>query len=222
MWTLYHLWLSPQSRAVRILLAEKKVDFTLKVEKTWERREAFFKYNPAGEVPVLVDEKGKPIVGAYAISEFLETEYPTPPLFGKKIAEKNEIRRLVGWFNEKFNREVSHYLINERVMKRFLGLGTPNSQVIRAAKQNIETHLQYIIHLMQRRSFLAGDDFSYADMVAAAHISCIDYLDEVPWDKFKGAKDWYMKVKCRPSFRPILSDHIAGMNPPKHYANLDF
>jgi glutathione S-transferase len=44
----------------------------------------------------------------------------------------------------------------------------------------------------------------------------------VPWDDYPDAKDWYMRMKSRPSFRPILADHIPGEPPPKHYANLDF
>ncbi|MEQ9349772.1 MAG: glutathione S-transferase N-terminal domain-containing protein, partial [Alphaproteobacteria bacterium] len=39
MWTLYHVWLSPACRKVRIVLAEKQIDFQLVSEKTWQRRE---------------------------------------------------------------------------------------------------------------------------------------------------------------------------------------
>ena len=50
--TLYHLWLCPFARKVRIVLAEKKLPFELEIEKVWERREEFLALNPAGEVPV--------------------------------------------------------------------------------------------------------------------------------------------------------------------------
>ncbi len=53
--TLYHLWLSPFSRKVRLVLAEKDLDFHLEVEQTWERRREFLALNPTGEVPVLVE-----------------------------------------------------------------------------------------------------------------------------------------------------------------------
>ena len=71
-------------------------------------------------------------------------------------------------------------------------------------------------------NWLAGDDFSLADIAAAAHISCVDYLGDVPWSDYPGAHDWYARVKSRPSFRPLLADHIPGLPPPKHYADLDF
>ena len=55
---LYHLTLSPFARKVRVVLAEKNLDFTLKLEKIWERRPEFLALNPAGEVPVLIEPDG--------------------------------------------------------------------------------------------------------------------------------------------------------------------
>lgn len=222
MWTLYHLWLSPHCRGIRLMLAEKKIDFAMKVEKIWERREDFLKYNPACDVPVLVHEDGRAFADSRAIAEYIEAIHPTPKLFGETPEQGAEIRRLVNWFDVKFFKEVSHHLVNEKIMKRFLGLGTPNSNVIRAAKTNLEYHLEYIAYLAGRRNWLAGDDFSYADIAAAAHLSCLDYLDDIVWKKHAKTKDWYVRVKSRPTFRSILGDHIPGVPPPKHYANLDF
>ncbi len=107
-------------------------------------------------------------------------------------------------------------------MKRFLGLGQPNASAIRAGHQNIHYHLDYIAWLCDRRRWLAGESFSLADIAAAAHLSAIDYLGDVPWENHAGAKDWYARVKSRPSLRAILADHIPGITPPKHYADLDF
>ena len=129
---------------------------------------------------------------------------------------------MVAWFDDKFNREVTILLHGEKVMKRFLKIGEPNSSAIRAGQQNIRYHLDYISYLCERRTWLAGDEFSLADIAAGAHLSTLDYLDDVPWDRHDGAKLWYQRIKSRPSFRPLLADHLAGMPPPKHYADLDF
>jgi glutathione S-transferase len=141
---------------------------------------------------------------------------------GATPIERAETRRLVAWFDVKFNREVTVNLVEEKITKRFLGLGQPNSQAIRAGCQNIKHHLDYITYLMDRRSYLAGDSFGLADITAAAHLSSVDYLGDVPWEQHNGAKEWYARVKSRPSFRPLLADHIPGVAPPKHYADLDF
>ena len=220
--TLYHLWLSPFSRKVRLVLKEKTLDFDMKVEPVWERRAEFLALNPAGDVPVLVEPDGATLCDATAIVEFLEETYPERPLIGSNAAERAETRRLVAWFDVKFNREVTVNLVDEKMMKRFLGLGQPNSQAIRAGCQNIKHHLDYIGYLTDRRKYLAGDAFGLADITAAAHLSSVDYLGDVPWEQHDGAKDWYARVKSRPSFRPLLTDHIPGAAPPKHYADLDF
>ncbi len=220
--TLYHIWLSPLCRKVRLYMAEKSLPFEMKVEKIWERRPDFFTLNPAGEVPVLVDDSGSAIVDATAICEYLEETYPSPNLIGHTALARAETRRLIAWFDGKFNREVSAYLIDEKMMKRFVGPGEPNSHAIRAGKANIAHHLDYIAWLIERRSWLAGDHFSLADITAASHLSCIDYLGDVPWDNHPAAKQWYMRIKSRPAFRGVLSDHIPGVPPPKHYALLDF
>jgi glutathione S-transferase len=219
---LYHLWLSPFSRKIRVVLKEKNLDFTMKVEKTWERRPEFLALNPAGDVPVLIEPDGTVLAEANAIAEFLDEVYRDKLLIGINALDRAEVRRLTQWFDGKLNREVTDPLVGEKMMKRFLGLGEPNSGAIRAGKANLGYHLDYITFLVERRRWLAGDHFSLADITAAAHLSALDYLGDVPWDDHEPAKEWYARIKSRPSFRPLLADHIPGAPPPKHYADLDF
>jgi glutathione S-transferase len=225
---LYHFCLSPFSRKVRIALREKGLDAELVNERVWERRDAFLALNPAGQVPVLVEPHGLVIADSVAICEYLDEVYPldpqnaAKPLFGYDPATRAEVRRLVAWFDQKFNGEVTLNLVWERVMKRLMGYGEPDSAHIRAGLHNIGYHLEYIGYLTERRKWLAGDDYSLADIAAAAHLSCLDYVGDVPWDAHPRAKDWYARIKSRPAFRPLLSDHVAGVRPPRHYADLDF
>ena len=220
--TLYHLWLSPACRKIRIALAEKKLQFDMKLEKTWERREEFLALNPAGSVPVLFEADGESICDVYAITEYLDEKYPEPLLLGSEPKERSETRRLISWFDEKFQKEVTVKLVDEKILKRFLNMGEPSSQAIREGIANIHYHLDYIGWIMEERRWLAGNSLTYADITAAAHLSCVDYLGDVPWDEHQPAKDWYARLKSRPSFRDILGDHIPGYPPPKHYANPDF
>ena len=220
--TLHHLWLSPFCRKVRIVLAEKGLDFEVKVEKVWQRREEFLRLNPAGSVPVLVEPDGAVIAESWVICEYLDEVYPDPPLIGATPAERAETRRLVAWFDGKFHHEVTDNLLTEKLDKRFMGMGGPDSAAIRAGHANIPTHLEYIGYLCERRTWLSGGGLSLADAAAAAHISALDYLGDVPWEEHPAAKDWYVRIKSRPSFRPLLQDRIPGLPPPKHYADLDF
>lgn len=225
--TLYHLWLCPFARKVRIVLAEKKLPFELELERVWERRDEFLALNPAGEVPVLLeanDKDGAPMVlsDSMAICEYLEEIYPEPSLMGTNTEARAEARRLAAWFDLKFQREVTANLVDEKINKRFLGLGAPSSSAIRAGHTNIGIHLSYVEYLIERRNWLSGPDFTLADVSAAAQLSCVDYVGDVPWEDYPEAKCWYARVKSRPSMRPILADHIPGIRPPKHYANPDF
>lgn len=220
--TLYHLWLSPFCRKIRLILAEKKMEFEVRVEPVWERRRSFLALNPAGDVPVLVEPDGTTLADSSAIAEFLDEVEPTPPLIGATCYERAEVRRLIGWFDGKFNAEVTVNLVGEKIIKRFIGVGQPDSNAIRAGHANIHPHLDYIGFLTERRRWLAGDRLTLADLCAAAHLSCVDYIGDVPWHRHPEAKDWYARIKSRPSFRPLLSDVMPGVTPPRAYADLDF
>lgn len=220
--TLYHLWLSPPCRKVRLVLGEKKLESENHVEPAWERREAFLAMNPAGEVPVMVEPDGAVFCDGTAISEYLDEIHPTPPLNGANAVERAEVRRLIGWFDGKFNREVTAKLVGEKVAKRLMRRGYPNSDAIRAGLNNIRYHLDYIGFLAERRNWLAGDRLSLADLAAAAHISCVDYIGDVPWAHNESAKTWYARIKSRPSFRSILADVVPGLPPVESYSVLDF
>ena len=219
---LYHLAIDPACRKARVMLAEKDLEFELRAEKIWERRDSFVRLNPACEVPVLIDEDGTVVAGGQVIAEYLEEVYRETPMLPGSPVDRAEIRRLATWFDEKFQREVTANLVDEKILKRFLGLGQPNASAIRAGLKNIHFHLEYIAWLSDRRRWLAGDHFSLADITAAAHVSAVDYLGDVPWEGHDGAKDWYARVKSRPSFRPVLADYMSGIRPPEHYADLDF
>jgi glutathione S-transferase len=173
-------------------------------------------------VPVLIEPDGTVLADANAIAEYLDEVHREKLLLGLNPVDRAEVRRLVGWFDVKFNREVTENLVGEKLMKRLTRIGTPNSGAIRAGHANIGYHLDYIGYLVERRRWLAGDHFSLADIAAAAHLSAVDYLGDVPWDHHEPAKEWYARIKSRPSFRPLLADQIPGVPPPAHYADLDF
>lgn len=219
---LYHHPLSSLSRIVRVALKEKHLEFETREESFWERREEFLLLNPAGEVPVLVEEDDLTIVGGGVISEYLEEVYPEVSLLGSTSKARAEARRLVDWFEVKFNADVTRFLTTEKLYKRVVLGEAPDSRALRAGKENVHAHLDYIAWLTDRRSWLAGDNLSLADLAAGAHLSLVDYTGDVPWEDHPLAKEWYVRLKSRPSFRPLLADVLPGIAPAPVYANLDF
>ena len=228
--TLYHHPLSVPSRFVRLVLGECDETPDLIEERVWERRTDFLLLNPAGTVPVLTEHDSAPIAGAWAISEYLDETrgfaLQERRLLSANANQRAEVRRLCDWFLHKFDEEVTAYLVEEKVVKRERaragGNASPDSSLLRAARTNIRTHLHYVEHLIASKNWLAGERMSYADLAAAAALSVADYLGEVPWQDASDVKDWYMRMKSRPAFRPLRADLVRGQNPPAHYANLDF
>ena len=223
--TLYHFPLDPASRQVRLAMAEKKLPFEEVIERYYEGRPEFKKLNPSGLTPVLIEERdGETIVicEARAILEHLEESEPEPALLPRDAGRRAEARRLMQWFDRKFDFEVNAFLMHEKMEKRLLGLGAPDYGAMRQGREGLRFHLKYIESLAEERNWLAGGRITLADIAAAAHLSIIDYFGDVPWRDFPAVKTWYMKIKSRPSFRPLLGDRQPGLAPAAHYADLDF
>jgi len=219
---LYHYPLCAKCRKIRLALGEKHLEHELVVEKPWEYREEFLELNPAGRVPVLIDKQKYKIIGNYPITEYIEERYTSVALLPKDGYLRAEVRRLSDWFDEIFSEEVTQNLVYEKTIKRFVEKTGPDSSRIRLGAKLIHEHLDYIGWLLSKRHWLAGDELSYADLAGAAHLSCIDYLGQVPWEQYPDVKEWYTRLKSRPSFRPLLEDKISGVVVSKHYRNLDF
>jgi glutathione S-transferase len=220
---LVHFRLCPHSRAIRLALGELKLDAALEEEKPWEWREAFLALNPTGELPVLVPDGKAAICGSYAISEYLADT--NARLFPGTPEQRAESRRVVEWFHAKFNREVTRPLLEEKLYSRFdrAGARKPDADTLRAARANLRYHLGYLEFLSHDRNWLAGPDMSFADLAAAAHISVLDYLGEAVWDERPMSRQWYARMKSRPSMRAILTERVPGAPPPPaHYADPDF
>ncbi|WP_316015060.1 glutathione S-transferase family protein [Roseobacter sp. HKCCA0434] len=218
---LHHLPLSPFSRKVRLVLAEKRIEVELVEEKPWEKRMEFLLLNPAARVPVLQID-GLTLSDSSAICEYLEETVPDPALLPRGPAERAEARRLAHWFDDKFHHEVTVNLLYERVFKKLKKTGYPESGRIREGVSNIKYHLDYLDWLTDQRRWLAGDELTIADFAAAAHLSCLDYVEDVDWERSENVKSWYARIKSRPAFRTVLHDAVPGMPPPIHYADLDF
>jgi glutathione S-transferase len=224
---LHHFTLDPYGRRLRLSLAEYGVDVQLVEERPWLASAQLSQLNPAGLSPVYVEESGLAICGPESITEYLEeTVGASKPLIPGSALARAEVRRLVAWFDVKFYAEVTEPVLTEKVIRRFVpsasGSSSPQMARVRSGLQVMKAHLDYIGALSEERSWLAGDELSLADLAAAAHISTIDYLGDVPWADHPVAQSWYQRIKSRPSFRVLLADTVPGMQPSAHYADLDF
>ena len=222
---LHHFPFDPASRAARLALGERKLTFVDSIVRPWEPDCPLIKLNPSGMPPVLEEiapDSRLLLCGLAAIQGRLDDDRAATGLLGVDPAERAEARRLLHWFERRFNDEVNALLLHERMEKPLLRLGPPEARPLREGRDALKAHLRHFEELLAAREWLAGRTLSHADLVAAAHLSVLDYFGEVGWGAWPALKTWYMKIKSRPCFRPLLTDRFPGVAPSGQYADLDF
>jgi glutathione S-transferase len=209
---LYHFPLSPFCRKVRLTLAEKKLEVDLVEERYWEQDPEFLRRNPAGKVPVLKIES-KLLAESQAICEYLDETVPFAPLMPRDAESRHEVRRLCLWFDDKFHSEVTSKLLYERVYKKIMGQGYPDSKNVKSGATRIKYHLDYLGWLLEQRRWLAGDVMTLADFAAASHLSALDYICDVDWNRNALVKDWYAKINPVRRFGPCCQTKFPAFRP---------
>jgi glutathione S-transferase len=223
MWQLYQFPLCPFSRKLRLLMSEKGIGYEMWRENPWEERDEFLQMNAAGQTPVLHDpERGMTLADSRAICEYFEETVEKSPLISGTSVQRAEIRRLIALFDEVFYSGVTAPLLLERMKKRLrIDRAPPDSRLLRDAMRLGHEYLYYVDYLIDNRPWLAGSTLTLADLAAAAQISVADYLGGLDWSTHEQARSWYLVIKSRPSFRPLLSERMEGIQPPDNYGQID-
>lgn len=223
MWRIFQFPLCPFSRKVRLLLGEKGVGYELVRENPWEQKDEFIALNPAGQTPVLRNDRlGLTLMHSAAICEYFEETVEKAPMISGTAHNRAEIRRLAAWFDEVFYVQVTGPLLHERMIKRLVHRTAPDAAVLRDAMRHAKTLLDYTDWLLDNHNWISGGTLSLADLAGAAQISVADYLGGIDWDRHESTRAWYSGLKSRPSFRPLLSERMEVIPPPKYYDKVDF
>lgn len=222
---LYHWPLDPAGRMVRLVLAEKGEPFEAVASRPWAPELEIASIAPGAVAPAVVSTHGSSArfaaSGTRAICEHLEEVRPVPALLPDDLSERAEARRLWSWV-EAGMEEVTDTLLSERVLQWTRRDRQPDSEKLRRGAHALRGRLTFLNALAETRGYLAGRQLSLADLSAAAHLSAYDYFGDVQWDAVPDLKAWYMRIKSRPSFRPLLADRLEAARPVSHYAELDF
>ncbi len=222
---LYHFAFHPASRVARLALGEARIEWVDTPVRPWEADCPLKDLNPSAMPPVAqVGAAGRPLVlcEAAAILGWVEDQAKAPLLMPADAHERAEVRRLTAWFDRRFTDEVDATLLHERMEKPLLRLGPPEARALREGREALTSHLAMLEDLAGARDWLAARRLSQADLVAASHLSVLDYFGEIPWAAWPALTTWYMKLKSRPCFRPLLADRFPGAAPVAWYAELDF
>jgi len=222
---LLHHKLDPASRLIRLMGAEYSVQLEFDEISPWKRTPEFLELSPAGILPVIFEDDLPPVVGALAAVAAMEERHApdhVESLIPSDAALRYECWRLLDWVLIKLNDEVTRYVLEEKLGRRERRGETPDVGVLRTAKANLNEHLHYFNWLLASRTWLAGEDMTLADFALAAHFSALDYLGDIDWEPVEETRDWYARMKSRPSFRPLLGDRVVSLPPSRTYADLDF
>lgn len=223
--TLYHHKLDPASRLIRLMLSEYGIETEPVEASPWLPGNPVTELDPAAGVPVITEDGMVPVVGALACIHFIEERFAPDMVAGlvpAYVEGRAEMWRLYEWVMNRFNDEVTRYILEEKIIRREQKAGAPDPSALRAAKTNLGEHMQYFAYLLATRRWLGGDDMSLADFALAGHLSALDYLGDVDWSAAGETRDWYARIKSRPAFRPLLGDRVLGMPAARSYADLDF
>jgi glutathione S-transferase len=192
---LYHAPQSSNSRKVRIALLEKGLEFErvpIDLGKKEQKNPDYLKIHPFGQVPAL-DDEGFIVYDSTVINEYLEDEYPYPPLLPKDSDGRARARLMEDYRDNYFNPATGQ--INREMRKQE---GERNPQAIESAKAEITRALDRIEKELEGREYLAGE-FSLADIAFMANVESLERLNVID-PKYKKVAAWIARLKARPSF----------------------
>ena len=227
---LYHYPMSSSSKSIRLLLGEYDIPYKALVENPWDSCQKLVDLDSCGVFPILVESDDFAIIGAMPVAEHINETFTSISeslrVFPVSAIDRAEMRRLCDFSLIRFDSEVCSILAHERVHKRMLtvsqGGGSPDSDLLRLARSRLQGYLDYFGSMLEHRDYLVCSRLTFADLCVASCLCVLDYLGEIEWVEGSGLKNWYSRIKSRPSFRPLLSDRVQGVACVSHYVDLDF
>jgi glutathione S-transferase len=197
-----HCGIGPNSYRVRIFMAEKGIDLPrveVDILNGEHKTPAFKSMNSLGQIPVLGLADGSVITESVAICRFLEEAVPHPPLFGSDAVSKGKVEM----WNRRVEFEVFGTIGNvalhtDALFKDRLTQFPAFAETQRNAVPGKWAWLDQ--EMADGRRFIAGDDFSVADITAGVAAWLGDFFGmEIPGD-LANARRWNDRVRARLSW----------------------
>jgi glutathione S-transferase len=193
---------APNPRKVRIFLAEKGVDVPrerVRMMKREHKAPEFMKKNSLGQVPVLELDDGTHLSESVAICRYFEALHPTPPLFGRTAREQAFVEMWMRRAEFRLWNPVGQVWINDDPRTaivnptQFPEYGQKNRKVVAHAMKWLDSELA------DGREWLAGDDYTIADIVLLCGIDFGKFVNmDIPEDALN-LRAWHTRASERPS-----------------------
>lgn len=197
---IYNTATAPNPRRVRVFLAEKGVQVPYEevdIVKAVNRGLEFRKKNPLATVPVLELDDGTCISESVAICRFFEKLHPNPPLFGADAKDQ----AIVEMWNRRMEFAVLQPIADAFRQRHefFKGRIRQVPEYADAQRLNAEDGLNWLNDELASRRFIAGDEFTIADITAmiAVDFGRVSKIAIQPAQK--NLARWHAEVSSRPS-----------------------
>ncbi len=198
---LYDFLACPFGQKTRIVLAEKSLTYELiqvDLLKGEQRRPEFLRLNPYGKVPVLIDEDTT-IYDSTIINEYLDDEYPDPPLL--PAIESSTLRARARLFED-----FADNSFTPQVGQLMAEFAKPEAERdasrLQRSRQTVERVLDYLNHELSGQQYLATE-FSVADIGFAARLLVLKELGIEPASGRANVDGWLKRLLERPSIQNL-------------------
>jgi glutathione S-transferase len=181
---------SPYVRKVRIVAAEKRIEYEWSLENPWGTETAVAQFNPLGKVPVLILDDGSTLFDSRVICEFLDNVSPLAKLLPQGNRERIQVKRWEALADGVLDAGVAVRLENNRAANE------RSPGWIERQQQKVEQGLDAMENDVGAQAWCAGQSFGLADICVAA---CLGWLDfRFPQNDWRAG-------------RPNLARHVAKL-----------
>ena len=208
---LYHYGLSNCSQKVRMVLAEKGLDWAnhhIDLAKAEHQTDAYRRVHPNGVVPALVDD-GTIVIESSDIMEYLDERFPNPPL---RPANEHDLVQMRLWVARQDSIQRPLVTLTNEFVFRAIGTtnGGASSRSIAGAVRTVNGALAELNRHMCDRTWLAGNALSLADIAWVVDVHRFAVM-HVPTFNYPNLRAWYRRMRKLTSFRQaVLAYEPAG------------
>ena len=205
---LYHAPISTCSQKVRLVLAEKQLEWegkSINFGKGEHLTPEYLRLNPNGVVPTLLHDDD-PIIESSVITEYLDEvfpEHPVRPKDHKPLAHMRAWRQYIDEVPTPSIRPISFntFFVLRKHFYRKMGRTGFSSQEIDESLDRLSQALGRMESALERTRFIAGDEYSIADVNMTPTVVRLEDCGRANlWDRLPRVADWYERIKARPNF----------------------
>lgn len=191
---------SPYVRKVRIVLAEKKIDYDFEVDSPWTPETQVPNINPLGKIPVLLLDDDTPLFDSRVIVEYIDSVTPNNKLFPSPNRERTEVKRWEALADGICDAAASAFLESKRPKKE------QSADWIARQRDKIVRGLEFMAEELGEKPFCMGTHVSLADIAVG---TALGYLvlrfADINWqESHPNLAKLYTKLMLRPSFADTI------------------